>query len=309
MKNVIVTTTINHVTPEILKYDAINGWHLIVTGDRKSPAKYDLKNGTFYSWEEQESLYPEICKLVGPDNTMRGRMIALLIAANEKPDLVAMIDDDCMPYSDWPGKIYIGESGKYDYFPSDLAFDPGTIAYGAPSRGFPPQLYSQKQLSSVDIKEIHPLLQSNLCDGQADVDAVFRLHGKLDWGLSRNVFPMWSNGFSIINPMHTIILGSVLKDYCGEIPFVGHVCDIWAGYLFQARHPNSTLYCRATARHWQNRSYESVLSEVEDEIYSYRYGLDFLKGLKENGPEHLDRISCLPLKSIESIELYRSYFK
>lgn len=308
IKNVIITTTINQPTPEIRKFDNMPDWELIVTGDRKSP-EYKLEHGTFVSWAQQEADYPALCKLIGPDNTMRGRMIALLEAHKRNPGLVAMIDDDCTPYGDWPGEIYVGSKSSRPYIPAGLCFNVGKRAYGLPSRGLPPQLWGAPLFPNVRMLTIDVLLQSNPCDGQADVDAMFRLNGELDNGFSAIQDPVWSNGFSIINPMHTIISGSVLKDYVGEIPFIGHVCDIWAGYLFQAWHPKSTIYGPSNCRHWQDRSYASVLSELEDEIYSYRYGLDFLRGLQEHGPDQLEKISCLPLKAIEAINCYRSYFE
>lgn len=308
MTNVICTTTINSVTPEIKMYDRMEGWELIVTGDAKSP-EYELKNGTFISWEQQQADYPQLCKLIGPNSTMRGRMIALLEARKRNPELVAMVDDDCLPYPDWPGQLYIGRKGDYPFIPASLGFDVGRAAYGVPSRGFPPQLWFQEATDRYDRRDIVPLLQSNPCDGQADVDAVWRLGGKVDYGYSKITVPVWSNGFSLINPMHTIIAGSALRDYCGEIPFVGHVCDIWAGYLFQAAHPNSTIYGPANCYHSQDRKYEKVLRELESEIYSYRYGLEFLQGLREHGPENLENIKCLPPEAVEAIEIYRSYFK
>ena len=308
--NVICTTTINNVTPEIRMYDRMKGWKLIVTGDFKSPPEYKLENGTFISWKQQQADYPELCKLIGPNSTMRGRMIALLEARKLNPELVAMVDDDCLPYPEWPEDIYIGlGSQEHLFIPSALGFDVGKLAYGTPARGFPPQLWAQDQPSSVRYgPHINPLLQSNPCDGQADVDAVWRLGGKVDYGYSKITEPVWSNGFSLINPMHTIISGSALRDYCGEIPFVGHVCDIWAGYLFQAYHPNSTIYAPANCYHSQVRPYEKTLRELESEIYSYRYGLQFLQELREYGPEDLHKIAALPSKAIQAIELYRSYY-
>jgi len=310
MTNIIVTTTINKVTPEIRAYDDMPGWHLIVTGDEKSPEDYKLEHGIFVSWEQQQAEYPELCKLIGPNSTMRGRMIALLMAARRSLGLVAMVDDDCMPYPGWPGPLYVNKCCTVRFIPVPLAFDVGKYAYDVPSRGLPPQLWEQNQGGFPELDEdITPLLQSNPCDGRADVDAVWRLSGKTDYGRSQISHPVWSNGFSIINPMHTIIEGSALRDYCGEIPFVGHVCDIWAGYLFQAAHPNSTIYGPANCHHWQGNSYEKVLRELESEIYSYRHGLQFLQDLREHGAEDLSKIRALPPKAVEAIEIYRSYFK
>lgn len=306
---IITTTTINPVTDEIRLYDEMENWHLIVIGDRKSP-EYKLERGRFVSWEEQRALYPELCKLIGPDNTQRGRMIAFLEARKHDPELVASIDDDCEPYKDWPGPIYVGREISADFHElSTIAFDPVGYLYGIPARGFPPQLSHNGHAATYKrMQKITPLIQENFWDGQPDVDAVWRLHEPMmDHSCSIDR-PFWSNAFSPINTQNTIIHGSVLKDHCGEIPFVGHVSDIWAGYLFQAYHPNSTIYAPSTVRHWQERTYESVLKDLQEEMYSYRFALDFLNGLKEHGPAHLGKIPCLPSNAREAITLYRSYF-
>jgi len=309
LKKIIITTTIGSPTKEIRVFDAMSDWHLIVTGDRKTPT-YKLKRGEFISWKQQVKDYPELCELVGADNTVRGRMIALLEAHKRKADLVASIDDDCMPYRGWPGPIYVGKKVRAQFIRcNDLAFDPVRLSYNIPSRGFPPQLsWGKLEFTKFQMREIKPLVQVNFWDGQADVDAVYRLHGKFDNGLCNSFAPYWTNTFSPVDTQNTIIHGSVLKDYCGEIPFVGHVSDIWAGYLFQAFHPNSTLYCPATVRHWQDRTYESVVKDLEGEIYSYRYGLEFLQSLKQKG-RNFENIMCLPNEAVAAINLYRSYFK
>ena len=151
--NVICTTTINNVTPEIRMYDRMKGWKLIVTGDFKSPPEYKLENGIFISWKQQQADYPRLCELIGPNSTMRGRMIALLEAHKLNPELVAMVDDDCLPYPGWPGFIYSGTRDTM-FVPTPLAFDIGKFAYGVPSRGFPPQLWEQDQRSLIDMSTV-----------------------------------------------------------------------------------------------------------------------------------------------------------
>lgn len=307
MANVIVTTTINAPTPAIRKFDAMPDWNLIVVGDKKTP-EYRLDRGRFIPWQEVESLYPELCKLIGFNCTQLGRMVAFLEAAKEKPDLVATIDDDCDPDNTWPGQTWISKRIECDCYHCDAeAFDPFVIAgYEHPARGYPPQLGKEDYPSGV--RSIAPLVQENFWDGEADYDACWRIHGSKYEFCDRGA-PFWSNAFSPINTQNTIISGSVLKDHCGELPFVGHVSDIWAGYLFQAWHPNSTLYCPANVEHWQERTLESVLKDLEEEIYSYRHTLNFLRGLVDYGPDGLSRIPCVPAKTIEAIEIYRSYFQ
>jgi len=312
MKKVIVTTTINPPTPEIRKYDAMPDWDLIVIGDCKTP-EYKLDRGRFMSVHEVDKKYRALCNLIGFNNTQLGRMVGFLEAANEGADIVATIDDDCMPYEGWPGPIYLDELiTAIRYYCTDIVFDSLYGAFDYPSRGYPPQLYPNNKYTRYMIegaKTIKPLVQENLWDGQADIDATWRITGNLEQGLCGVSVPYFSNApFSPINTQNTLISGKVLKDHCGEIPFVGHVSDIWAGYLFQAYHPGTTLYAPATVLHSQKRSYESIVKDLEEEIYSYKNTLPYLEMLKHHGPDDIHKNMALPRDSIEAIKLYRSYF-
>ena len=306
MNRWIVTTTIGQVTDAIKKYDAIPDWNLLVVGDRKTPPDYQLERGLYLSWEYQKTNYPELCYLVGPDNTQRGRMIAFIEAYRHGAELVATIDDDCDPYEGWPGPIYVGKSNvKFDCFTCDqIVFDPLTTAgYAHPARGYPPQLTPTP--CEVKLKSLSPLVQENMWDGEADYDACWRVHGSL-FEKCKAKKPFWSDTYSPINTQNLIIHGSVLKDHCGEIPFVGHASDIWAGYLFQAYHPNSTLYCPANVKHWQERTLASVLKDLNEELYSYQNAMTFVESLKQLGSGGQ---VTLPDISVKAINLYRNYFK
>jgi hypothetical protein len=304
--NWIVSTTINPVTEAIRKFDAMEGWTLLVTGDRKTP-DYRLERGVYLDWEYQRETYPEICKLVGPDNTQRGRMIGFIEAHKRGCELLATIDDDCMPYDGWPGPVYVGRSVTVDcYRIKDPVFDPFAVAeYEHQPRGYPPQLRSRQSFEKY-LGPISPLMQANLWDGEIDYDACWRVHGS-KYEKCRAITPFWSPALSPVNTQNTIIDGSVLRDHCGEMPFVGHVGDVWAGYLFQALHPATTIYCPATVRHWQDRTLESVLKDLKEEMHSYQHGLKFIEGLRDSGPERIAEL--LPAKTIEALSIYRSYFE
>ena len=306
MTNVILTTTINAPTDAIRKFDALPDWHLIVVGDKRTPA-YKLERGRFIPWQEVESLYPELVKLVGWNCTQLGRMVGFLEARKHSPKLVATIDDDCNPYPGWPGDIYVGRCVSAEaYLCKQEVFNPFLCAgYRHPPRGFPPQLRPLGYESSP--RQLNVLVQENFWDGEIDYDACWRVHGST-YEVCTCKEPFWSNGMSPVNTQNTIIDGSVLRDYCGELPFVGHVSDIWAGYLFQAWHPNSTLYAPANVRHWQDRSVDSVVQDLQDEIYSYKYTLDFVRGLQEHGPDRIHRIECVPAGTVKAIDIYRGYF-
>lgn len=307
---IICTTTINAPTPAIERYDTIKGWHLIVTGDRKTP-EYPLKNGTFVSWEEQQKKYPDLCKLVGSDSVARGRMVAFIEAHKRGASVVASIDDDCYPYDNWGQSFVNAESVDtmaYEWEVSDVAFNPLAQWNAAHwHRGFPIELIGQEQKRGALVK-IRPLIQQNLCDGQSDFDAVFRLaNGNAEAEYPSNMLAYTSSAFCPLNTQNTIISGECLKDHFANIPFIGRADDIWAGYIFQALHPDSVIYFRPTSKHNQQRTRESIVQDFKNELFAYQNTHDFLQSLKNDGPETAMK-KYLPKKSQEAIEIYRSYF-
>ena len=52
-KKIIVSTSINAPTEAIRKFDNLEGWHLVVVGDLKTPANFSLENGIYLSPADQ----------------------------------------------------------------------------------------------------------------------------------------------------------------------------------------------------------------------------------------------------------------
>jgi hypothetical protein len=297
-EKIIITTTVNPITQAIRAYDRKEDWYLLVVGDRKTP-EYKLDVGYFMSWEEQQEKYPDLCKLIGPDSVQRGRMIAFIEAYKRGAELVASIDDDNFPDEDWPGEVYVGVKTQVTMLcPANIAGDPLADIVSAPHRGYPLELRQEECWSYGT--EIVPLVQENVWRGEPDVSAVHRISERRF--LTANCFvkdpqPFSFIGYSPINTQNTIIHRSALRDFPANVPFVGRYDDIVAGYLFQAKHPGATVYCRPTVTQAQYRSHESLLRDLADEMWGYQNILGFLGGSV-----------ALPKKTLEAIALYEGYF-
>jgi hypothetical protein len=305
MKGVIVTTTINSPTEAIQKYDAMEDWTLIVVGDRKTP-EYELQRGRFVSWNEQRKQYPDLCKLIGPDSVRRGRMIAFIEGYRTGLPIIASIDDDCHPYPEWGQNVVLGKRMKAQKWePLDKYFDPFTAAnYSIPARGFPDRF---KRISkSVGDGWITPFVQEDLCDGQSDIEARFRARGYYSAKFN-TTRPFFAEAFSPINTQNTFIHRSVLCDFFANIPGIGRADDIWAGYFFQAKHPNSTLYGPASCDHQQSRTIGSILHDHNEETYMIDKTGIFLASLEADGIEETMK-KFLPKIAINAIKAYRGYF-
>ena len=310
MKKIIATTTINAPTEAIRKYDAMEDWELLVVGDKATPdIEWKDINGYYMNWAEQLHNYPDLCELIGWNSVARGRMIAWIEAYKRGADILASIDDDCVPMDGWGNDVYVGLNMPrvLQYRVKEIAFDPNRCEYaGVPHRGFPVELYPWQRLSDYEHEPIKPLVQENLCHGQGDVDATMRFVECVP--IEMPTEPFWSSAFSPINTQNTFIHRSAIKDFPANIPFIGRADDIWAGYIFQALHPNSTIYCAPTAVHQQDRSIQSIVDDLENEIFMYRNTYKFLKALKEYDDPWKAVWEFMPVMSVEAIDLYRSYF-
>jgi hypothetical protein len=308
MKKVIVTTTINEPNSAIADYDAMEEWDLIVVGDKNGPEKYSLKRGRFISWQEQKEKYPSFCDLIGAKSSTRGRLIGFVEAHKAGADIVASIDDDNYPYKNWRHRVAIGEEREVLWFESGLCFDPlGFHDLRLYHRGFPIELVEKRTKCCCKSKTITPKLQANLWDGDPDVDAVLRIALRPEIVFDDNLPLVCGQKFMPVNTQNTFIDGRYLKDFC-PLPFIGRHEDIWAGFIFQQIHPDSTVYGPATVEHRQRRTYTSLYSDLENELYGYKHTMEFLAHLSQFGVEAAIRHSC-PYETWVAWVLYQSYFE
>ena len=109
MKKIIVTTTINGPTEAIELFDRHEDFELIVIGDKKTPANYALRRGTYIAPDEQERRYPRLSRLLGW-NCIQRRNIGFLIALEMGADIVVTVDDDNVPQPGWGSSLLIGQT-------------------------------------------------------------------------------------------------------------------------------------------------------------------------------------------------------
>ena len=144
---VIVTTTIHPVTEAIQRFQALDNWHLIVVGDQKTPADYHLERGTYVSCEDQEKKDKELSQAIGW-NCIQRRNFGLLWAKDMRADIVAVVDDDNIPYEGWGRILLVGRNVEANYYITDLAaFDPVGVTNEAAlsASGIPPATGFQRE--------------------------------------------------------------------------------------------------------------------------------------------------------------------
>jgi hypothetical protein len=303
MKKVIVTTTINPPTEAIERFDARTDWELIVIGDLKTPKDYKLKRGTYVSPEDQEKIDKPLSDAIGWRCIQR-RNFGLVLAAQLKPDIVAVIDDDNIPRAGWGENLMIDRPVEVNFYETDLpAFDPvgATNHKEIWHRGFPLQLLPKRDYSRKSRKTITPQVQADFWDGDPDIDAVCRMIYAPECKFDDSFFPLAGNKLSPFNSQNTFISGKLLKDYF-LFPHVGRMDDIWAAYYVEALGAQ-VVYNKATV--YQQRNIHDLVVDMKKEYCGYENNLKIVNELPGN-PDAM--LKYLPEQSVEAFKLYRRHF-
>jgi hypothetical protein len=300
---IIVTTTINPVTKAVERFQSMDDWHLIVVGDRKTPSNYHLDRGTYVSPEQQEKYDKAFSDAIGW-NCIQRRNFGLLWAKDMGADIVAVVDDDNIPYDWWGNDLMIGKNVEVNYYETDLpAFDPigATNESKLWHRGYPLQLIPQRGYANPSKKMIKTDIQADFWNGDPDIDAICRMEHNPECEFSPVVFPVASNRLSPFNSQNTFLSGEVLKDYF-LFPHVGRMDDIWAAYYVQAR-GRKVVYGKASV--YQERNEHDLVKDMKQEYLGYEYNLRLILDLYKD-PERIRWY--LPVESIRAFELYRRHF-
>lgn len=176
MKKYIVITSINEPTEAIKKFAQVEGYTLIVVGDKKSPKNFTLKNCQYLSIEDQEkSGYSLGANL--PYNHYCRKMIGYLEAIRNGADVIVDTDDDNIPYENWSFPEFVG---KFDKTPEKLGFINIYSLFTKKKiwpRGLPLcQINNFDNLNNLLLNENCNIgIWQGLADEDPDVDAIYRL--------------------------------------------------------------------------------------------------------------------------------------
>jgi hypothetical protein len=303
MKKIIVTTTINPPTEAITRFDQLENWELIVIGDLKTPKDYKLERGIYVTPAEQESYDKKLSDTIGW-NCIQRRNLGLLWAAERGADIIAVVDDDNIPYEDWGQNVMIGRETEVNYYETDLpAFDPvgATNERHLWHRGYPLQLLPQRDYRHVSRKTLIPDVQADFWNGDPDIDAICRMEHAPECNFDSHCFPLAGNKLAPFNSQNTFLKGACLKDYF-LFPHVGRMDDIWAAYYLQAKGA-TVVYGKPSV--YQQRNVHDLVRDMKQEYLGYEHNLNIVKDLAAD-PAKL--MNYLPEKSIEAFELYRRHF-
>jgi hypothetical protein len=316
MSKFIVTTTINRPTSAIKAYANMQGWTLIVVGDKKTPheAYENMSNVIYLHPDVQDGLYPEFSNALGWNKIAR-RNIGFIYAYHAGAKIVATVDDDNYPLSNWSSDCLIGKDVTVNCYKTNRDFcDPLFVAlnnddemcqhdtdnYVIPwHRGFPIQLQTNRVLTNTGMKTINVDIQPMFWSGHPDIDAICRAYDdSYDVLSTRKIESFTTDELVPFNSQNTFIKGSLLPFYF-MFPYIGRMEDIWAAYTIHQMHVehNSSLgilFTRPSVTQYRND--HSISKDIEDELIGYKHSIDFgNKSYKHIIPR-------------ESLDCYDSYY-
>jgi hypothetical protein len=170
----IVITSIFEPTDAVRAFAALEGWQVVVVGDRKTPADWCLDGVIYLSPNDQEALELRILEHL-PWNHYGRKMVGYLYAMRHGAEIIVDTDDDNKPKPEWDPLPFEGEFATvvadgfvnvYRYF---------TDAFVWP-RGYPlRRLREDVALPEPTMSHSRIGIWQFLADDDTDVDAIYRL--------------------------------------------------------------------------------------------------------------------------------------
>ena len=304
LKKFIVCTSINKPTSAIKKFDSMADWKLVVVGDKKTPRNYKLKNGVYLSPKKQEKIDKKLSNLIGW-NCIQRRNFGILYAWKNGADIVAVVDDDNIPYDNWGKKLLLNNKVKTNFYKTNSeAFDPISVTNHKNlwHRGFPIQILKNRHKIKKQRKVIEPDIQADFWNGDPDIDAICRMEYHPNCRFKKKYFPLASNKISPFNSQNTFISKKVLPHYF-LFPHIGRMDDIWASFYVISK-GFKVVYNKASV--FQKRNKHDLTKDMLKEFIGYENNLNLIKDLKKN----INNInSYIPERSRLAFLRYQKHFK
>ena len=178
MKVHVVITTIFPPSSAVRAFAQRKDVHVVVVGDRKTPRGWSCPGVDFLPFEDQPALSPQLAGCLPPDHYAR-KMLGYVHAMRQGADLIFDTDDDNAPLESW----HIPDcEGIHACTPPDLGFVNVYRSFTSEHiwpRGFPLRFVNDPRTILADQQlagaRVRVGVWQGLVDGEADVDAIYRL--------------------------------------------------------------------------------------------------------------------------------------
>ena len=272
----LVITTINLPNKNIKKFDQNcrkKNWSFIVIGDRKTPKNFALNYGNFLSVNKQNELNLNFSKKC-PLNSYARKNIGYLLAFKNNADVIIETDDDNYPYDNFfEDKQLIHNAkiikNKNDWINIYKVFFKKNI--NCWPRGLPLNEITNNKINFGTIKKDEFYLQQGVCEGNPDVDAIFRLiNKKINISFKKNLKINVKKSLVTLNSQNTIWFKKIFPLLYLPVTCTMRCTDIWRGLIAQRILQNDNkdiLFFGTTMKQFRND--HNLLNDFEQEIPMY----------------------------------------
>lgn len=302
----IVVTTIQYPTHQLKKLASLQGWRLVVVGDRKTPKDWYLDGCDFLSIEKQQTLDYEIIKLL-PENHYCRKNIGYLYAISHGARIIYETDDDnelingmiALSDDDELVEVYAKDKNSVNVF----------SYFGQPTvwpRGFP--LDEIADSGNYLVKKVTQKkwgVIQGLINKDTDVDAIFRLTQHRDVYFDKKspcILPIGL--FCPFNTQNTIFSYDSFWGLLIPSTTSFRVCDIWRSYIVQRLLWDLDLrLCFTSPTAIQERNEHNLFRDFCDEQDLYlksRSLIKFLLNWKSDNVIFSERIENLTRELVAS---------
>ncbi|CAM9455259.1 unnamed protein product [Scytosiphon promiscuus] len=298
-----VLTSIFDPTDTVRQLADADGWCVVVVGDKKGPAEYDVPGVTYLTPEDQEDLPYRIVSML-PWNHFGRKNIGYLYAVHHGAKVVYDVDDDnALIFPD--AGVPHAASGYTPASTTSFAIGPDAFVhnpyacFGAPGnvwpRGFPLDAVNDADSNRCDFVSVEDALGEAgpegrplgvvqaLANHDPDVDAVYRLThppGGLPFDFEPDEEPLAEgmsplkivppDAFTPYNAQATLHFPPAFWGMLLPVTVHGRVSDIWRSYFTQTLLPSTgavTAFAPASVE--QIRNPHNYLADFQAELPLY----------------------------------------
>lgn len=177
MKKFIVITSIFNPTEAVEAFSKLKDHHLVVAGDKKTPAGWKYDNCTYLDINTQKQLASSLADAI-PYNHYGRKMLGYVYAMQNGADIIIDTDDDNIPYDGWSfpkfegnflsSKNDLGWVNIYHHFSDQHIWPRGLPLRNINDSRDKLQFQSETKDQKIGIWQ-------GLADDDPDVDAIYRL--------------------------------------------------------------------------------------------------------------------------------------
>ena len=280
----LVLTTIYKPNKNIITFSRQckkHRWNFIVIGDKKTPYNFKINYGNYFSFKQQKKIDLKF-SVKCPANNYARKNIGYLLAMCKKSEIIIETDDDNSPKKNFFSKKYYIHDAKsirnnswiniYDVFQKNKK--------KVWPRGLPlDELFSNK-IKLVKKKKITYYLQQGVCDGNPDVDAIYRLLNKKINISFKNFKVGLGNALSTFNSQNTIWFKPIFPLLYLPVTCSMRCTDIWRSLValkILKHNNNKILFFGSTM--FQKRNFHNLNNDFREEVPMYLNNKNFFNSL------------------------------